>query len=121
MCSRSAPAEGRRCFFFQAEDGIRDIGVTGVQTCALPILVAEVGEWEDLREAGRRIKEHALRHLDVHLERLEASVTAAGGTVHWARDGEEATIARAACRERGRISGVAGRLKKNHGYSPCTK
>src|SRR3712207_1343047 len=26
-----------RFFFFQAEDGIRDIGVTGVQTCALPI------------------------------------------------------------------------------------
>src|SRR5690625_6762803 len=31
------------CFFFQAEDGIRDGHVTGVQTCALPIL-----------EAGRR-------------------------------------------------------------------
>src|SRR3712207_6851849 len=28
----------RAFFFFQAEDGIRDIGVTGVQTCALPIL-----------------------------------------------------------------------------------
>src|SRR3712207_1280470 len=27
----------RQSFFFQAEDGIRDIGVTGVQTCALPI------------------------------------------------------------------------------------
>src|SRR3712207_8089923 len=27
-------------FFFQAEDGIRDIGVTGVQTCALPISIA---------------------------------------------------------------------------------
>src|SRR5947209_10768355 len=27
----------RAFFFFQAEDGIRDIGVTGVQTCALPI------------------------------------------------------------------------------------
>src|SRR3712207_9240348 len=26
-------------FFFQAEDGIRDIGVTGVQTCALPISI----------------------------------------------------------------------------------
>ena len=26
-------------FFFQAEDGIRDIGVTGVQTCALPIYI----------------------------------------------------------------------------------
>src|SRR5947209_13318358 len=34
-------------FFFQAEDGIRDIGVTGVQTCALPIsnlpLMIQVG------------------------------------------------------------------------------
>src|SRR2546430_12674162 len=29
-------------FFFQAEDGIRDLTVTGVQTCALPILP----EWE---------------------------------------------------------------------------
>src|SRR3712207_7116766 len=29
-------------FFFQAEDGIRDIGVTGVQTCALPILPLHV-------------------------------------------------------------------------------
>src|SRR3712207_8798989 len=28
-------------FFFQAEDGIRDIGVTGVQTCALPIFIIE--------------------------------------------------------------------------------
>src|SRR5438445_2388540 len=28
-------------FFFQAEDGIRDIGVTGVQTCALPISSAQ--------------------------------------------------------------------------------
>src|SRR2546429_89908 len=27
------------CFFFQAEDGIRDVAVTGVQTCALPISV----------------------------------------------------------------------------------
>src|SRR5690606_39988601 len=27
-----------RLFFFQAEDGIRDFHVTGVQTCALPIL-----------------------------------------------------------------------------------
>src|SRR5688572_21275075 len=26
-------------FFFQAEDGIRDLTVTGVQTCALPILI----------------------------------------------------------------------------------
>src|SRR3712207_1842075 len=32
-------AMARDWFFFQAEDGIRDIGVTGVQTCTLPISV----------------------------------------------------------------------------------
>src|SRR5256886_7279008 len=30
-------------FFFQAEDGIRDLTVTGVQTCALPISIAPDG------------------------------------------------------------------------------
>src|SRR5260370_32145084 len=36
------------CFFFKAEDGIRDSSVTGVQTCALPILIhfnLENPEW----------------------------------------------------------------------------
>src|SRR5688500_20231162 len=33
----SRPIKILRCFFFQAEDGIRDYKVTGVQTCALPI------------------------------------------------------------------------------------
>src|SRR5690606_39600331 len=32
-------------FFFQAEDGIRDFHVTGVQTCALPILVTQYGTY----------------------------------------------------------------------------
>src|SRR3712207_8897826 len=36
-------------FFFQAEDGIRDIGVTGVQTCALPIC--------RVLDAGERVRE----------------------------------------------------------------
>src|SRR5690606_39660875 len=31
------------CFFLQAEDGIRDFHVTGVQTCALPILPPGTG------------------------------------------------------------------------------
>src|SRR5256885_11771918 len=31
-------------FFFQAEDGIRDYKVTGVQTCALPIFAGDVAE-----------------------------------------------------------------------------
>src|SRR2546430_11947377 len=39
-----AKSEARPCsfFFFQAEDGIRDLTVTGVQTCALPICGADV-------------------------------------------------------------------------------
>ncbi len=53
-------------------------------------VVAEVEDWEALRAAGAEIKERTLRHLDVHLERLEEAVTRAGGTVHWARDGAEA-------------------------------
>jgi L-lactate dehydrogenase complex protein LldF len=53
-------------------------------------VVGEVPDWEALRDAGAEIKERALRHLDVHLERLEEAVTRAGGTVHWARGGAEA-------------------------------
>jgi L-lactate dehydrogenase complex protein LldF len=53
-------------------------------------VVAEMPDWEELREAGRQIKAHALRHLDGHLEELERSVTARGGVVHWARDAAEA-------------------------------
>src|SRR2546429_7036144 len=37
-----ARTASRAVFFFQAEDGIRDVAVTGVQTCALPIYPAEV-------------------------------------------------------------------------------
>src|SRR5205823_8239220 len=36
-------------FFFQAGDGIRDMLVTGVQTCALPISVKEILELEPVR------------------------------------------------------------------------
>ena len=32
-------------FFFQAEDGIRDYKVTGVQTCALPIFLTDNDAW----------------------------------------------------------------------------
>src|SRR2546430_8195337 len=40
-------------FFFQAEDGIRDLTVTGVQTCALPIYVRR----------GVGVEHHQVRHL----------------------------------------------------------
>jgi L-lactate dehydrogenase complex protein LldF len=69
----------------------RNIGkaVTTIRTKRARV-VAEVDDWEALREAGAAIKDRALATLPEQLERLEASVTRAGGTVHWARDGAEA-------------------------------
>ncbi|MFG2449541.1 LutB/LldF family L-lactate oxidation iron-sulfur protein [Streptomyces sp. NPDC048512] len=52
--------------------------------------VAEVSDWAALREAGKQIKDHTLRHLDRYLVQLEEAVTAAGGVVHWAADADEA-------------------------------
>jgi L-lactate dehydrogenase complex protein LldF len=53
-------------------------------------VVAEVPDWEELREAGRAIKTDVMHRLDEYLVQFEASVQAAGGTVHWARDAAEA-------------------------------
>jgi L-lactate dehydrogenase complex protein LldF len=53
-------------------------------------VVGELPDWEELREAGRALKERVLRHLDTYLLELEASVQRAGGHVHWARDANEA-------------------------------
>src|SRR6266404_2924469 len=47
------------CFFFQAEDGIRDKLVTGVQTCALPILTGLTVE-----EAKKAIEAHLAEFLE---------------------------------------------------------
>ena len=52
--------------------------------------VAELPDWQHLRAAGEAIKDDVLSKLDVYLEQLEASVTARGGVVHWARDADEA-------------------------------
>lgn len=53
-------------------------------------VVAEVPEWEALRVAGAEAKDEALTHLGDYLEQLEASLSANGATVHWARDAQEA-------------------------------
>ena len=53
-------------------------------------VTAELEDWEELRERAAAVKRRTLRHLDHHLLRLEKSVTAAGGVVHWAADAAEA-------------------------------
>ncbi len=40
--------------------------------------VAELADWEQLRQAAKAIKDHTLAHLDTYLLRLEANVTRAG-------------------------------------------
>ncbi|RLK54084.1 lactate utilization protein B [Actinokineospora cianjurensis] len=63
---------------------------TGTIRAKRAAVVAERDDWEQLREAGRAIKDRALRDLDTYLVQLEQRVTEAGGVVHWARDADEA-------------------------------
>src|SRR6266568_1216104 len=75
-------------FFFQAEDGIRDGTVTGVQTCALPIFAerlsfaaAEPGNTDDLTGAIQRAEKEIggpVRHL-FHLAVPPAAFTSVVG------------------------------------------
>ena len=53
-------------------------------------VVGEMSDWEELRESGSAIRQHALRYLDTYLLQFEKACTAAGGHVHWAGDADEA-------------------------------
>jgi L-lactate dehydrogenase complex protein LldF len=53
-------------------------------------VVSELDDWEDLRAAGSAIKAHVRQNLPELLVEFEAAATAAGATVHWARDAAEA-------------------------------
>ena len=53
-------------------------------------VVGEVPNWESLRDAGAAARDRSLHSLADVLVELERSVVAAGGVVHWARDGLEA-------------------------------
>src|SRR5262249_38100635 len=71
-------------------------------------VVAELRDWDELREAGRTIKADVLAHLDRYLVQFESAVEAAGGHVHWARDGAEANAV---------VAGVA----RAHGVTEVVK
>ena len=53
-------------------------------------VVGEVADWEELRDAGERIKADTMAHLDVYIQQLEKNIQAAGGTVHWASTAAQA-------------------------------
>jgi L-lactate dehydrogenase complex protein LldF len=52
--------------------------------------VAELPQFEELRQIGSDLRLHTIENLDVYLTRLEEKVTAAGGIVHWAATAEDA-------------------------------
>src|ERR1700761_6930745 len=52
--------------------------------------VANLPEFEQLRDTARDIKNHALANLDFYLEAYEAKVLASGGKVHWCADAGKA-------------------------------
>src|SRR5256886_11471707 len=89
-------------FFFQAEDGIRYLTVTGVQTCALPIFLASFGDRSD----GRRVQRiSAVR--PALSSRFRVSSThgprpgeGAHGITDWIGAPRAIEIGRASCRER---------------------
>lgn len=53
-------------------------------------VTAELADWEGLRDAGAAIKADVMARLPELLVQLEDAVTSRGGTVHWARDADEA-------------------------------
>jgi len=52
--------------------------------------VAELPQWEDLRQIASDIRLHTIENMDVYLTRFEAALQAAGGHVHWAATAEDA-------------------------------
>src|SRR3712207_7703669 len=90
-------------FFFQAEDGIRDIGVTGVQTCALPIFGFAADRCTFIDDSPANVA--AAR---------QAGLTAVQfvGADALRDDLVRLGIGKGSCRGRGEISVVGGSFKK---------
>src|SRR5437762_6494540 len=98
-------------FFFQAEDGIRDTSVTGVQTCALPISRADARLDLLMRRShgGQDVPDDAR----VGLAAKVVGVERPGGPecpLECPLEGRE--IGGASCRERGERSGGDGAWQK---------
>src|SRR3989440_7755109 len=89
-------------FFFQAEDGIRDLIVTGVQTCALSDLGATLAAAEELRRIHAQTPAPGARPQPSATAKAQALATARGVDLAQvrARGTTIREIGRASCRER---------------------
>src|SRR5207253_4148828 len=106
-------------FFFQAEDGIRDGHVTGVQTCALPIWMKRCispesfTSWMTSRRYACSVQPKSLSWTP--MTRAMTQLAIFEGITRLASSRLSRQIGRASCRERGEISGVEGALKGDEG------
>src|SRR5207245_8742721 len=82
-------------FFFQAEDGIRDATVTGVQTCALPIFPLSVASTPLVSQPGNYQLELHVNEREI--ARMQFRMVSEAEIVEQI---EVAEIGRASCRER---------------------
>src|SRR5438093_3631589 len=103
-------------FFFQAEDGIRDWSVTGVQTCALPISGRAAGVGlhflDELRlEPADHLRDPVLPPLRRRHTRLAARRLVGGRGDSRRGHGQ---IGRASCRERVDGTGVAAHVETKY-------
>src|SRR5690625_8034003 len=92
-------------FFFQAEDGIRDGHVTGVQTCALPISPAT---WPAVVRSSANVLSALICFASARSRTGRSSCPRAIRAMAGPTE-----IGRASCRERGEIVGECGEVEKS--------
>src|SRR5256886_3932103 len=89
-------------FFFQAEDGIRDLTVTGVQTCALPIFVSDdvVVDLSRAHDEARYVLPRRARVVDDRLEEAFGEISKGRGGLLQAQERSEERRVGKECRSR---------------------
>src|SRR5262249_58980194 len=105
------------CFFFQAEDGLRDWSVTGVQTCALPIYHLPIGSghWLNPRHLERVFSGWSVSSIISEQSGSPFSILSTRGTLNRAGQSGGNTVNRSEERRVGKDGGslgVAARLQE---------
>src|SRR5207248_5538618 len=103
-------------FFFQAEDGIRDRTVTGVQTCALPIFANRTDAPVDYTVGGKAFTVKPGFTLTHQRCRPPEVAFQVGGGAETASPQKGKEIGRASCRERVEIEEADRPVKKKLNY-----